>query len=117
MPDFWTSCGYNLLERGGDGRLRVTDDYLRTYFERPELALVAESCAAERTLRGRLIENPRARVSAEELATIADEDARENYGVMLRFRDRLVAAPTLEAFYFDLFRHDLTVPAAFVHHT
>src|ERR671919_36991 len=117
MPDFWASCGFSLLERSADGRLRVTDAYLRAYFERPELALVAESCPAERALHARLIENPRAQASAQELAQIADEDARENYGVMLRFRDQLLAAPTLEAFYFDLFRRDVAVPPAFVHHT
>jgi hypothetical protein len=36
---------------------------------------------------------------------------------MLRFRDQLVAAPTLEAFYFDLFRRDVAVPPPFIHHT
>lgn len=117
MSDFWASCGYRLLERGGDGRLGITDAYLRAYFERPELALVAESCAAERALHARLIESPRAPVSEQDLAAIADEDARENYGVMLRFRDQLLAAPTLEAFYFDLFRRDVAVPPAFVHDT
>src|SRR5687767_15080968 len=117
MPDFWASCGYHLLDRGPGGRLRVTDAYLRAYFERPELALVAESCAAERAVHDRLIENPRAQVNAGELAAIADEDARENFSVMLRFRDQLLAAPTLEAFYFDLFRRDVAVPPAFVHHT
>ena len=117
MPDFWASCGYSLLERRADGRLRTTDAYLRAYFERPELALVADSCPAERALHARLIENPRAQVAAQELARIADEDARENYGVMLRFRDQLLASSTLEAFYFDLFRRDVAVPPAFVHHT
>jgi hypothetical protein len=117
MPDFWASCGFSLLERGAEGRLRVTDAYLRAYFERPELAPVAESCPAERALHARLVEDPRAPVSAQALAQIADEDARENYSVMLRFRDQLLAAPTLEAFYFDLFRRDIAVPPAFVHHT
>lgn len=117
MPDFWDSCGYQLLERGPGGRLLVTDAYLRAFFERPELALVAESCAAERALHELLLESPRARVDAQALAQIADADARENYAVMLRFRDQLLAAPTLEAFYFDLFRRDVAVPPAFVHHT
>lgn len=117
MPDFWTSCGYRLLERAGDGRLKITDAYLRAYFERPELALVAESCAAERALHARLIETPRAPVAEQDLAALADADARENYGVMLRFRDQLLAAPTLEACYFDLFRRDVAVPPAFVHET
>jgi hypothetical protein len=48
MTDFWRSCGYSLLERGADGRLSVSDDYLRAYFTRPELAPVEESCAGER---------------------------------------------------------------------
>jgi len=117
MPDFWAGCGYHLLARAEDGRLRVTDDYLRAYFERPELTLVAESCAAERALHARLLEAPRTGVTATEIDAIEDEDARENYRVMLRFRDQLLAAPTLEAFYFDLFRRDVAVPPPFVHHT
>jgi hypothetical protein len=117
MPDFWQSCGYHLLARADDGRHVVTDEYLRTYFARPELALVGESCAAERALHARLLETPRAAVSEQEIEAIADEDARENYRVMLRFRGQLLAAPTLEAFYFDLFRDDIAVPPPFIHHT
>ena len=116
-PDFWTSCGYHLLERNDERRLVVTDEYLRFYFARPELAIVAESCAAERELHERLSAQPRAAVSAAELARLEDDDARENYTVMLRFRDRLLAAPTLEAFYDSLFRSDVSVPPDFVHHT
>jgi len=117
MPDLWPSCGYHLLERADDGRLVVTDDYLRAYFARPELALVAESCPAERTLHARLIDSPRAAVSDQEVEAIADEDARENYRVMLRFRSQLLAAPTLDAFYFELFRRDIAVPPPFIHQT
>lgn len=117
MPDFWSECGYRLLERAADGRLAVTDDYLRAYYGRPELELVAESCAAERALHARLMEAPRCAVGPAELAALADADARENYAVMLRFRDQLLAAPTLEAFYFDLFRRDVAVPPQFIHHT
>ena len=117
MPDLWPSCGFHLLERLDDGRLRVTEAYLRAYFERPELALVPESCAPERALHARLIADPHAAVSEDELAQLADEDARENYRVMLRFRDRLLAAPSLEAFYFELFRGEVAVPPPFIHHT
>ncbi|HYC49190.1 MAG TPA: DUF6352 family protein [Burkholderiales bacterium] len=117
MPDFWAGCGYALLAKADDGRLVVTDDYLRAYFERPELALVPASCAAERALHARLIEEPRSAVSDADIAAIADEDARENYRVMLRFRDQLLAAPTLEGFYFDLFRRDVAVPPQFVYET
>jgi hypothetical protein len=46
-----------------------------------------------------------------------DADARENYRIALRFRDRMLAAATLEAFYFDLFRDDIAMPPDFIHHT
>lgn len=117
MPDFWPSCGYNLLRKRADGRLIVTDDYLRRYYLRPELAPVAESCAAERALHAKLMENPRGEVADPEIEAIADPDARENYRVMLRFRARLLAAETLESFYADLFREDISVPPDFIHHT
>ncbi|MGH8634031.1 MAG: DUF6352 family protein [Burkholderiales bacterium] len=117
MTDFWPNCGYNLLKRGADGRLVVTDDYLRRYYSRPELAPVAESCGAERALHASLLERPRRAVADSEIEAIADADARENYHVVLRFRDRMLAAVTLEAFYFDLFRDDIAVPPDFIHHT
>lgn len=117
MPDFWQGCGFNLLKRGEDGRLAITDDYLRAYYLRPELAPVPESCDAERALHQTLLEAPRREVAEREITAIADEDARENYRVMLRFRGQLLAAPTLEAFYFDLFRRDVAVPPLFIHHT
>jgi hypothetical protein len=63
------------------------------------------------------MESPRRDVAPAEIAAIADADARENYQVMMRFRSRLLAAETLEAFYFDLFREDVGVPPDFVHHT
>jgi hypothetical protein len=117
VPDFWPSCGFNLLERGAEGRLVVTDDYLRLYYARPELAPVAESCGAERTLHASLLERPRRAVAAPEIEAVVDADARENYRVVLRFRDRLLAAESLEAFYFDLFREDVAMPPDFIHHT
>jgi hypothetical protein len=115
--DFWQHCGYHLLDRAPDGRLLVTDDYLRLYFARPELAPVAESCAAERRLHASLLESPRRDIADSEIDALADPDARENYRVMLRFRGQLLAAPTLEAFYSGLFRSDVAVPPPFIHHT
>src|SRR5262249_28509290 len=90
VTDFWSSCGFNLLRRGEDGRLVVTDDYLRLYYLRPELAPIPESCAAERRLHAALMEEPRREVAAAEIEAIADPDARENYAVLLRFRARLL---------------------------
>ncbi len=116
MPDFWRSCGYRLLAAGAEGRLAVTDDFLRSYLTRPELAPVRESCAAELALHDALLADPRRRVGADELAAIADPDARDNYAVWLRFRDRLAAAPSLEAAYAGLFGGEgVDVPPLFVH--
>jgi hypothetical protein len=60
---------------------------------------------------------PRRRIEEGEIAALADPDARENYRIMLRFRDQLLAAPTLEAFYANLFRQDVAVPPDFIHRT
>jgi len=114
-PELWPGCGFRLLERDDQGRLTVTDEFLRAYLGRPELAPMAESCDAERALHARLLDNPRARVAKKEVAALADADARENYRVMLNFRDRLTGAATVEACYASLFRDgDVTVPALFL---
>lgn len=115
MPDFWPSCGHRLLTVGADGRLTLTDDFLRSMLLRPELAPVPESCAAELALHDRLVAAPRAAVAGTELAAVADPDARDNYGIWLRFRARLTAAPSIEAAYVALFRDGVDVPPVFVH--
>ncbi len=104
MPDFWTHSGFHLAERDAHGKLIASDDLLRAWWARPEVAPVAESCDAERALHAALLADPRRPVSAHELAAIQDPDARENYGVLLVFRERLIAAATLEAAYLDIFR-------------
>lgn len=110
MHDFWHDSGIHLLESTADGRLRITDDFLRAYFRRPEVAPVAESCEAERRLHDALLANPREAVSEERLGELADPDARENYQVVLSFRDRLTHAGTLEDAYLDLFLQSGGVP-------
>ena len=116
MRDYWRQCGFRLLEKSGEGHLIVTDEFLRSLLERPELAPVAESCASELALHQRLLEQPRAAVDAQQLAAISDEDARANYSIWLRFRERLLAQPTLEASYMALFRGEgVDVPPLFVH--
>jgi hypothetical protein len=93
----------------------VTDDFLRTYLYRPELSLVPESCAIEQSLHQRLVQNPRADIADHEIATMADEDIRENYRVWLRYRTRLLAAGSLESFYMSLFKGEgVDVPPLFV---
>jgi hypothetical protein len=115
VPDFWPSCGFRLLTKGADDRLTLTDDFLRSTLLRPELAPVAESCAAETALHERLYAVPRVSVSDADLAAVADGDARENYRIWLRFRDRLASAPSVEAAYVALFRDGVDVPPLFVH--
>jgi hypothetical protein len=115
VPDFWRSCGYRLLAQHADGTLRITDDFLRSFLARPELAPVPESCAAEMQLHDTLMEAPRRDVDATAIEAIADGDAQENYRIWLRFRDRLVAADSLEAAYLALFRGEgVDVPPLFV---
>jgi hypothetical protein len=46
---------------------------------------------------------PRRVVAEAELAAMADADTRDNYRILLRFRDRLLAAGTVEACYAGLF--------------
>src|SRR5215472_5995402 len=116
MPDFWPSCGYRLLEVMPSGRLAVTADFLRSYWLRPELAPVPESNPAELALHQRMLDDPRRPVVAEEIAAIGDEDARENYRIWLRFRERLLASDDLESAYAGLFAGDgVDVPPMFVH--
>lgn len=103
MQDFWQDCGYHLLERRGDGHLAVTDDFLRAYLNRPEVRPVEESNESERALHAGLLRNPREAVSGERLAAIGDPDAIENYQVVLGFRERLLAADSLEDAYLQLF--------------
>jgi hypothetical protein len=93
----------------------VTDDFLRSYLVRPELAPVPESCTAELGLHDTLMTDPRTFIAAAAIEALADADARENYRIWLRFRDRLVAADSLEAAYVGLFRGEgVDVPPLFV---
>lgn len=99
----WKSAGQHLTHRLDNGWLAVSGDFLRAYYTRPEIHPVEESCAAEHALFERLMADPFAPVSTEELAAIADPDAAENYSVVLRFRDHLVAKGSIEAGYASLF--------------
>jgi len=115
MSNYWPNSAYQTLLTSPDGQLLVTDDFLRTYLQRPELSLVPESCAAEQALHQRLTENPRTEITEQDIAAMADEDIQENYRVWLRYRTRLLAASSLEGFYMSLFKGDgVDVPPLFV---
>lgn len=101
--DFWQHSGFHLLRRDAGGRLLVGDDFLRAYYLRPELRPLEESCAGEIALHQALMQDPRMAVEAAQIEAIADADTRSNYSTLLAFRERLLAAPTLEACYVGLF--------------
>lgn len=104
-PNFWQSSGFSLLTRDGAGHLLVTDDFLRAYMQRPEIAPVEESCDKERALHTALVADPKRPVSAAEIAALEDPDGRENYQVLIDFRDRLIDAGTVENCYLNIFRN------------
>ena len=58
--------------------------------------------------------DPRRAVAADELGLLKDGDARDNYVVLLRFRDRLLHAGTVEGCYMSLFRGGVDVPPLFM---
>lgn len=92
----------------------MTDDFLRAYFLRPEVHPVEESCDAERGLHAALMAAPRRAVTDADIEALADADARHNYRMLLRFRDRLLAAGTVEGCYMGLFKGAIDVPPLFI---
>ena len=104
MREFWVSSGHHLTHRTEGGGLAVTDELILAYLARPELMPPDDACAAERALHGGLMGQPRRPVDGAEVAAMADADARENWTFMLRFRDALLGAPSIEAAYLALVR-------------
>jgi hypothetical protein len=104
MNDFWLSCGHHLLDRDAGGGLAVTDEFLKVYLARPELAPPPEAGPVERTMHAALLADPRRKVAGFEIAAIEDADARENWELMIEFRDHLLTHKTLEAAYAALVR-------------
>jgi hypothetical protein len=104
VREFWVSSGHHLTHRVEGGGLAVTDALLLAYLARPEIVPPEEACDAERRLHASLLDDPRRSVSPAQIQTLADEDARENWAMMLGFRERLLAAPTIERAYLDLVR-------------
>jgi hypothetical protein len=75
---------------------------------------VEESGEGELKFHESLMSDPRRAVLEKELEAIEDADARDNYRILLRFRDRLVAAGTVEGAYMGLFRGAIDVPPMFI---
>src|SRR5206468_2335360 len=104
MREFWVGSGHHLTRRGDHGGLLATPELIMAYLARPELMPPPEACAAERRLHASLLADPLRPVTKAEIAALADADARENWAFMMVFRDRLMAAPSLEAVYLSLAR-------------
>ena len=104
MREFWVASGHHLTRRADHGGLVATPELIMAYLARPELMPPADACAAERNLHASLLADPMRTVAREDVAALADADARENWTFMINFRDRLVTAPSLEAVYAALAR-------------
>jgi hypothetical protein len=57
---------------------------------------------------------PRRPVAKVELDRLQDPDAKHNYEVVLRYRDRLLAAGTVEGCYMSLFKGAVDIPPLFI---
>jgi len=113
--DFWVASGHHLCDRDEDGRIHATPDLWRAFCARPELVPPAEACGEERALHAAMVADPLRAVPDAEVSALADADARENWSVFLRFRDRVAAAPNLEAAWAALYREDVAgVPPVFL---
>ncbi|WP_454018968.1 DUF6352 family protein [Azospirillum sp. Marseille-Q6669] len=115
MSDFWKESGFHLLTRDADGWLAVTPDFLRAYLMRPEMRPPEDACETEHALFAGLLDDPTRPVPPGMVEALADADARENWTVWLGFRDRLLAAGTVEGCYLRLFREGARgVPGLFI---
>src|SRR6195256_1176406 len=113
--DFWRNSGFHLLERDREGRLSITDDFLRAYLMRPEIRPVEESGPNEIALHEALLVDPRRDPPASVLDAVEDADARSNYGILLAFLGRLKGAASLESCYLEIFSGgEVAVPPLFI---
>ena len=60
------------------------------------------------------MEFPRKEISQSELNALEDDDARDNYRVILDFRQKLLEAGTVEGCYMSLFKAPIDLPPMFV---
>ncbi|MFZ9176509.1 MAG: DUF6352 family protein [Burkholderiaceae bacterium] len=100
----WPNCGYGQLSIDGQNQLLVTDAFLTHSIRRPELSPVDTSCQTERVVFEQLCQTPRSSISPETLSRLVNQDMADNFRVWLRFRDRLLASPTLEEVYKGFFQ-------------
>ncbi len=58
--------------------------------------------------------SPRRALTEQDFSRIEDADARDNYRILMRFRDRLLQAGTVEGAYMSLFKGSIDVPPMFI---
>ena len=115
MADFWKSSGYHLLQVNDQGHLDVTADFIRAYLTRPEIHPVDESCDNEIAAFEKLMDDPFAVIPDEIIAKFIDADTRENYRVVLDFKELLIEHKTVENAYLNLMESgNIKIPAVFV---
>ena len=115
INDFWLTSGWHLLDKDKSGCLVPTEDFMRAYFYRPEVAPIEESCEAEIELHKKLVEAPFIKVEKGDLDSIKDKDVVFNYEVILKFREFLSNYATLEAAYLAISRgQSINFPPLFV---
>ena len=112
--DFWPDSGLSQTRTDTQGWLVPQPAYWHRFLQRPELALVPESCAAETRLHRSLHGNPLLRVNEASLALLADADVRDNYRTFLSFRDAVLNHGTLETFYLSQLQGTVQHPPLFI---
>jgi hypothetical protein len=113
VREFWVASGHHLCRRTPGGWLGVTDELLLAWLARPEAMPPEDACMAERALHARLKKAPRDPVAPGAVAAMVDPDARENWGFLLRLRDALLEAGTVEGAWLSVVRGRVSLPPLF----
>ena len=113
MREFWVASGHHLTRLTSTGRMAVTDELILAWLARPEIVPPPEACFVERAVHARLMRSPRAPLAPGEIASMADADARENWGFFITLRDALLVAGTVEDGYLALVRGGVRLPLVF----
>lgn len=98
-PPWFDAAGLSHFEADAAGQLIPQPSYWAHSLGAPELAVVEESCPAERALHAALRADPLRPLPEAELAALADADVADNYRWWLRAREQLRLAGSLQGAY------------------
>ena len=73
-----------------------------------------DSGEGELQLHASLMAQPRRKLNERDFEAIEDADARDNYRILLKFRDRMLEAGTVEGCYMSLFKGAVEAPPMFI---